>query len=187
MSNTAAAPSWRRNATSRAAHSAAGSPCSAASTATDWGDRETTTVQLGSASRCSSSPALWCWSNTVSADVTHPLQARQSCSDTLTGWSTAAGRVCEKPRGCNCTVPTCRGSDEHGPGWARRRAVTAAGRRPLAEPQPSARGVWGLGARRYLQQRACYPPLGPSASPPHHWRRPACRPPGSLRMPETER
>lgn len=55
-------------------------------------DRSLTTFSLER-----SSPTLWCSSSTVSADVTQPLHARQSCSVTLTALVSVSRRVCEKP------------------------------------------------------------------------------------------
>ncbi len=83
---------------------------------------DTTTTCLGASNgiipslmgcnRASSSSVDCCSSNTVSAEVTHPLHARQSCRVTLTGlsgasvgcvWRNDAGAL-----GCSCTMPTWR-------------------------------------------------------------------------------
>lgn len=80
----------RKNEASLLAVSAAGSWSRAASDAVDCGDSDTTTslglagaaVWLASRTFRSSS-WLCCAMSTVSADVTQPLQARQSSSETL--------------------------------------------------------------------------------------------------------
>lgn len=70
----------------------------AASDARLCDDTVTTTANAGSARRARSSTELWCSSSTVSADVTQPLHARQSCSETLIALLTASVVVCWKPR-----------------------------------------------------------------------------------------
>ena len=83
VSRTSFAPRLLRKCASLPAVSVGDCLCSTPREALDWGETDTTTI-LSDWSAAISSPVLWCSSKTVSADVTQPLQARQSCKLTLT-------------------------------------------------------------------------------------------------------
>lgn len=86
--------SWRLPATAPPVRRALYSP---AREARVCGEMDTTTTASGSHSLARSSRPLWCCSSTVSAEVTQPLHARQSCSETLTGPPSSSVYVCLKP------------------------------------------------------------------------------------------
>ena len=78
-----------KNPVSRFAASKASSPAARASDARDCGDTDTTTtirppLIAAARTRARNSSALCASRSTVSADVTQPLHARQSDSDTFT-------------------------------------------------------------------------------------------------------
>ena len=78
-----------------------------ASDARDCGETDTITIAPGSVSLDVTSPTLCASSSTVSADVTQPLHARQSLSETLTGPSGAPPgvKVCLKPPPAGAAPP----------------------------------------------------------------------------------